>query len=492
VELQENPAGTFHCKNRNPQEFPQDIVWFQNGTSVSAARGQKSVRFNLPSDPQKVGCLWISAKQGLLTGAAAESVLMPKAPEFVNLPTALVVMKNQETRFTFEVDNSLGAVSLRCTAQNARGQTLSFCKEEPSSQKGFQRFLFSDRAQALAAQPFDNPHIKIAIKTEHGTFLRSIPFEILHNTVKPRVLGVWAHKGQSGEGHCLFLAHDPNNHHFTARVVWQDDPGRIQDFSTFLRNETTTLIPADVFFRDASLKQKHLFVGEAILSPIAGRPSCKVIASNGILFAAQKSKSKASAHEAKDALFAAANQASVQQVTPKRESRFSSLQTSAQPSTSQMMQLFAFRAGENWETAVPATRIASCTGHDDFCKSVALKGRKLSAQSTTVFAPGRAFLALKKASGDHLFAFVEIQNPAFSGHRREADRVTDRVTDRVAAAPQSCSTLIEKLIAGDIAPGTFVTLTNSQNQKVPLASFTSFSPTDRAAARCSLESPARR
>jgi hypothetical protein len=475
IALQESPPGTFHCKNPNSDELPQDVLWFRNGVLVPEWRQQKTARFTLPRDPEKVGCIWIGAERGQLIGAAAENTFMPQAPSVLNLPNSLIVMKPTGTQFSFDIDKSQGSVHVTCSAQNTQGRTFSFCKEENIKNSGFQRFVFSDSKQVLSTQAFNPSLIKVAIKTEHGTFVKHITFENLHNVARPRIIAVWAHKSQSGEGRCLFATHDPNNHHFTVRVLWQDDPGRVQDFSTFLRNETTTLVPAEVFFHDASLKPKHLFVGEAILSPIAGRPSCKVIASNGVLFAAKKSRFTTNAHEAREALFSAAKQTPLETASPGNPVRSNKDQMLSRPETPSKLSVFKFRAGENWEATVPATHIISCTGHETFCQNITLKNRKLAAQNTTLFAPGRAFVTLKKSSGDTVFSLVEIQNTAFAGHRMNQP------------AQQPCQTLIKKLLAGDIAAGTFVSLTLSQTQKLPLASFTNLSAAEQEEAICSLE-----
>ena len=308
---------------------------------------------------------------------------------------------------------------------------------------------------------------------------------------RPQVLGTMAYTDAIGTGHCIFLARDPDLNHFTARVRWQDDPGRIQDFSTFIRNDAASLVPAETYFEDPTLSPLKLFIGDSLLANIAGKSSCEVIVSNGILFSSARSHGKQNQQTAKKDLHDLARGAKPPRDTSAAQfaaSMASQIDSELEKAPfAPKLSFYSFRAGEKWRITTHAHDILSCVGHSSFCDNVTIENSKIAINNTTIFAPGRAFLtlSLKKMAPSYnkdfgnqkeiSFLVIDILNPAFSPNYATLPKLT------------SCPKIIDLVLAGDLPPGIAAFMKNTEGDIQPISRWSSLSNKEREKWSCNIK-----
>ncbi len=477
VKLTQASEGHFTCSGGSAESVVQDVLWFWEGKHVETLRGRQSAIFSLPSTAHRVGCLLVTVENGFLAVGSAETVFMPKPPQTEDLPERILVMKGRDVRIAFAVSTHGGAPQVSCVVKSLRGFSRNFCEKDFSNRvEASQGFFINIPADFFRREFFRDSVLRVQMSMRHGTYFRDIPISQVSVAVKPRIHAVFATRSDSGVGECVFLVQDPQKSHFTVRAKWQDDPGRTQDFSTFLRDETKPLVAAHAFFGAPELRPLQLFVGITDFENVVGKPMCDVLASNGVLFAARVSQAAKSSENAQNQLLAAAHRVLEKPGDFSFDWNFSrAVSVASNFVVESSVRVAAFRAGETWELPVRASVLMGCVGHREICGNARLMRQKIVVENTITFSPGRAFIAFKNgASARTEFVAIEVLNTAYSPRFQSKPE------------PQDCGALVARLLSGDQRSNEELVMSVASGERISVASWFSLDSEKRGAVSCSV------
>lgn len=473
LRLQEKRDGTFHCQSESSVNTPQDVLWYKNSKEVPEWRGSAWASFPKPSSPQKIACLSATPSNGRMAFQWSEILQLPPEPKIENLPSQLLMSQEKSEKIKFFVSSERGKVEVKCFEQTS-SKKQDLCQELPSGKVGWQAFSLPSDVQSLASAKEKTGIVQVQILANKAYYTKEIPYIVLTTYRRLNILSVVAFAGDNKTGHCVFLAQDPFQNHFTARVLWQGDPGRSQDFSTFFRNETIKLIPAGEYFRNPALERQNLFVGKATFHNSTGTPICNVVASNGVLFTATNSVIRANEQTAKLELLAHAHNSTVPQKHALSSFTLPRSQILESPARGDNARVFRFQAGEEAELGTNVQAIHQCTGNESLCHSLDASNGKLRAFNTTQFPPSIAFLSYRQSDGKNAFAVVELQNTAYSGRAFQPK------------SKENCAPLIKSFLNGELPSTTLLTLQNESGANMSLSQWASLDAAERKKAQCSL------